>query len=115
MQGGRGLVAAILVYAVYGQASTLAVIYGGLVTLANSILLAWRMRAAKLRINPDVQQDLRMLYRTSLERFVLAVVFLALGMGILKLDPLALIAGFVLGQLAWLVGVTTSGVGHIED
>jgi len=109
------LVAAILVYAIYGQARTLAVIYGGLVTLANSILLAWRMRAAKRRINPDVGQDLRMLYRTSLERFVLVVAFLALGMGILKLDPLALIAGFVLGQLAWLVGVTTSGVGHIED
>ncbi|HUW27121.1 MAG TPA: ATP synthase subunit I [Sulfuriferula sp.] len=115
VQGGLVLVAAILVYAIYGQARTLAVIYGGLVTLANSILLAWRMRAAKRRINPDVGQDLRMLYRTSLERFVLVVAFLALGMGILKLDPLALIAGFVLGQLAWLVGVTTSGVGHIED
>lgn len=109
------LVAAMLVYAEYGQASTLAVIFGGLVALANSILLAWRMRAAKRLINADVQRDLRMLYRTGLERFVLVVAFLALGMGILKLDPLALIAGFVLGQLAWLVGVTISGVGHIED
>nr|WP_232522252.1 ATP synthase subunit I [Sulfuriferula plumbiphila] len=103
------------VYAVSGQATAFAVVFGGFVALANSAVLAWRMRAARRLINTDVQQDLRMLYRTGLERFVLVVAFLALGMGVLKLDPLALIAGFVLGQLAWLVGVTISGVRHIED
>jgi len=115
VQGVLVLVGAGLVYVVYGQANAFAVIFGGLVALANSVLLAWRMRAAKRLINTDAQQNLRMLYRTGLERFVLVVVFLALGMGVLKLDPLVLIAGFVLGQLAWLVGVTISGVGHIED
>ncbi len=110
------LVGVVPVYAVYGQANAFAVIFGGLVALANSVLLAWRMRAAKRLINnTDAQQDLRMLYRTGMERFVLVVVFLALGMGVLKLDPLVLIAGFVLGQLAWLVGVTISGAGHIKD
>ena len=106
VQGGSVLVAAILVYAVYGQASAMAVVFGGLVALANSGLLAWRMRVAKRRVDTDAQQDLRMLYRTSLERFALVVFFLALGMGVLKLDPPVMIAGFVLGQLAWLVGVT---------
>ncbi len=109
------LVGVVLVYAVYGQANAFAVIFGGLVALANSVLLAWRMRAAKRLINTDAQQELRMLYRTGMERFVLVVVFLALGMGVLKLDPLVLIAGFVLGQLAWLVGVTISGAGQIKD
>lgn len=115
MQGALVLAAATLVGAIYGQANALAVIFGGLVALANSVLLAWRMRAAKRRVNTVVQQDLRMLYRTGMERFVLVVALLALGMGVLKLGSPALIAGFVLGQLAWLVGVTTSGAGHIED
>lgn len=115
VQGALVLAAATLVGAIYGQANALAVIFGGLVALANSVLLAWRMRAAKRRVNTVVQQDLRMLYRTGMERFVLVVALLALGMGVLKLGSPALIAGFVLGQLAWLIGVTTSGAGHIED
>ncbi|MHB1245812.1 MAG: ATP synthase subunit I [Sulfuriferula sp.] len=106
VQGGCVLMAALLVYWVYGQASAMAAAFGGLVALANSGLLAWRMRVAKRRDDTDAQQDLRMIYRTGLERFVLVVFFLALGMGVLKLDPPVMIAGFVLGQVAWLIGVT---------
>jgi len=105
VQGGSVLMAALLVYWVYGQASTLAILFGGLVALANSGMLAWRMRAAERRDDLDAQRDLRMIYRTGLERFVLVVFFLALGMGVLKLDPSVMIAGFVLGQMAWLIGV----------
>jgi ATP synthase protein I len=105
VQGGGVLVAAILVYLVYGQASAAATGFGGFVALANSGLLAWRMRAAKRCDDSDAQRDLRMVYRTGLERFALVVFFLALGMGVLKLDPTVMIAGFVLGQMAWLIGV----------
>ncbi|MHB1175327.1 MAG: ATP synthase subunit I [Sulfuriferula sp.] len=105
VQGGCVLMAALLAYLVYGQASAMATAFGGLVALANSGLLAWRMRVAKRREATDAQQDLRMIYRTGLERFVLVVFFLALGMGVLKLDPPVTFAGFVLGQMAWLIGV----------
>ena len=115
VQGALVLAAALLVYATYGQASAVAGISGGLVALANSGLLAWRMWTARRLNKTDAQRDLRMLYRTGLERFALVAIFLTLGMGILKLDPLIMIAGFVLGQLGWLVGVTMSGAGHIED
>lgn len=97
--------AAILVYLVYGQANATATGFGGLVALANSGLLAWRMRVAKRCDDTDAQRNLRMVYRTGLERFALVVFFLALGMGVLKLDPAVMIAGFVLGQMAWLIGV----------
>ena len=40
-----------------------------------------------------------MLYRTALERFVLVALLFALGMGGLQLDPPALLAGFIMGQL----------------
>ena len=106
VQGALVLAAALLVYATYGQASAVAGLFGGLVALANNGLLAWRMWGAERRVNTDAQHDLRMLYRTGLERFALVAFFLALGMGVLKLDPPVMIAGFVLGQLAWLVGVT---------
>ena len=75
VQGGSVLVATILIYVVYGQASAMAVVSGGLVALANSGLLAWRMRVAERRVDTDAQQDLRMLYRTGLERFALVVFF----------------------------------------
>jgi len=37
-----------------------------------------------------------------MERFVLVAGLLAMGMGILKLAPAFVVAGFVSGQLAWL-------------
>ena len=45
-------------------------------------------------------ESLRLLYRTALERFVLVALLFAVALGTLQLDPLALITGFIVGQLA---------------
>ena len=47
--------------------------------------------------------SLRLLYRTALERFVLAATLFALALGVLRLDPLALLTGFIVGQTALIV------------
>jgi len=47
--------------------------------------------------------SLRLLYRTALERFVLAVALFALGLGLMRLDPLALLTGFIVGQAALIM------------
>jgi Cu/Ag efflux pump CusA len=63
----------------------------------------------------DAQHAVRAVYRTGLERFVLVVVLLALGLSYFRHAQIALLAGFVLGQLAWLIGMTISGASKIKD
>ncbi len=103
----------LLAYGFFGgRSAALATLYGGVVAMCNAGLLLWRMYSAQRRASLGAQQDLRLIYRTGMERLLLAGVLLALGMGPLKLDPLALVTGFVLGQCAWLVAV--GGVGRVK-
>ncbi len=51
-------------------------------------------------------QSIRLLYRTAVERFVLVGVMFALGLGVWRLDPLALLTGFIVGQLALVFTAT---------
>lgn len=119
----------LLAYGFFGGGNAaLATLYGGLIAMLNAGLLLWRMRYAQHRAEMqqdagsdrraagvNAQQDLRLIYRTGFERLLLAGVLLALGMGPLKLDPLAVVAGFVLGQCAWLVAVAAGGVGRVKN
>jgi ATP synthase protein I len=77
--------------------------FGGAIASANLLLLEWRRRAADKGPALSAAASLRLLYRTALERFVLAVVLLALGLGVLRLDPLALLSGFIVGLVALIV------------
>jgi len=89
-------------FQVWGQAVAEAALYGVLIALANTGLLMWRMRRSA-QGESGARQPLKGAYRSSVERFVLVAVLLGVGMGVLKLQPLALTVGFALGQLAWLV------------
>jgi ATP synthase protein I len=87
----------------------LAVLSGGGVSVANGAMLAWRMSRSALhsaREVPDsraVHQQLRLLYFFAAERFLVVVALLGLCMAVLKLSPLALLTGFVMGQSVLLV------------
>ncbi len=86
----------------------LAVLSGGGVSVVNGAMLAWRMSRSALhpaREVPDsraVHQQLRLLYFFAAERFLVVFTLLGLCMAALKLSPLALLAGFVIGQLVLL-------------
>lgn len=67
-------------------------------------MLLWYYRRAVRCAGIDVGLNLRIAYRCSLERMAVTVLLLGLGIGILKLEPLALISAFVALQLAGLVG-----------
>jgi len=43
------------------------------------------------------------IYRSGVERFLVLSILLAIGMGTLKLVPLAVLVGFVASQLAWII------------
>jgi len=86
----------------------MAAAYGGSVTVVTTLLLAWRMLRAGELAGHDPRKSMQILYMSAVWRFALTAVLFALGMGYFKLDPLAMIVGFVLAQLAYVfVGLGT--------
>ena len=77
--------------------------FGGATALINLLLLEWRRYRTDIGHAIDARQSLRVLYRSALERVLLVALLLAFGLGVLALDPLALLVGFVAGQLALIL------------
>jgi len=105
------LIGASIAYSMKGTPQfAIAVLSGGGVSVVNGTLLAWRMTRAALHpareaYHPrDVHQQLRLMYFYAAERFLVVVVLLCLCIAVLKLSPLALLGGFVMGQAVLLVG-----------
>jgi len=75
--------------------------YGSIVAVITVMLLAWRYKQG-LRLT-GAEWVLRQAYKTAIERFFWAIILLVLGFKLLELSPLWLLAGFVVGQAAWLL------------
>lgn len=105
------LVAALGVYLWKGQINVVwAVIYGGSIACINALLAMRRAKRALTQVDGNVTWSTFTLYAGVVERFVFTLVAFGLGMGTLKLAPVALLLGFVAGHLGYLVG-TFKGVG----
>lgn len=76
-------------------------VYGSIVAIIGALFLAWRYRQG-LKYS-KAEWVLRHAYKTAIERFIWAVFLLGLGFKLLGLAPLWLLAGFVVGQAAWLL------------
>lgn len=72
-----------------------AALLGGSIVLINVLLQFWALRKAERQARADAAHNLRIMMRCAMERFVVTIALFALGMGVWKLPPLALIAGFV--------------------
>ena len=105
------LAAGMAAYGVWGLEVAGATGFGAIIAIANTLLVAWHMRPGSGKSNKGgelgAQYYLRQFYRSWLERYLVVGVLLALGLGGLKLMPLALLAGFILGQLIWIVAPLT--------
>lgn len=95
-------VAALSGAAIAGMDAGLAAAYGVLVALTVSAVLVWREQQSTAHPEWDQHRLLKVFVRVSIERLVLLVALLSLGLGVLKLDPLPLLLGLVLAQFAWL-------------
>jgi ATP synthase protein I len=83
--------------------SAVSVCYGGCMAAVNALLLA---RCAHRDVKaPDrsPQQSLLAAYLCVVQRFLLAALLFALGLGLLKLEPLALLSGFIAGQFVMVI------------
>jgi small-conductance mechanosensitive channel len=99
------LFGASIAYGIKGSPQfAIAVLSGGAVSVVNAILLAWRMARAALHPALEAHHQLRLMYVYAAERYLVVVLLLCVCFAILKLSPLALLSGFVLGQVLFLVG-----------
>ena len=87
-------------YVRYGGFQAGSVWGGGIIAMAHTLLLEWRRGCADSGRALSAGESIRLLYRTALERFVLIALLFALALGVLQLDAVALITGFIAGQLA---------------
>jgi ATP synthase protein I len=84
----------------------LAVLYGVLVALAASAVLVWRERQSMQHPEWDQHRLFKLFIRAGIERLVLLVALLLLGLGVLKLAPLPLLLGLLLAQFGWLAAAS---------
>jgi F0F1-type ATP synthase assembly protein I len=102
------IISACIAYLIDNPHSGISIIWGEICALMNVLLLIWRMGQYKQNI--DANRHLRLMYRSALERFFVVIGLLAFGMVRLKLQPSAIILGFVLGQALLMLVPLVRGV-----
>jgi ATP synthase protein I len=77
--------------------------YGGAIAGANALLVArCALRDARAPERTP-QQSLTAVFLCVAHRFLIAALLFAFGLGALRLEPLALLAGFIAGQLVLVI------------
>lgn len=100
-------IAALVGWVFAGIGAGLAALYGVLVALSVSAVLVWRERQSILHPEWDQHRLFKLFIRAAIERLVLLVGLLIVGLGVLKLAPLPMLLGLVLAQFAWLAAATS--------
>lgn len=103
LQGLLGAAAAAGAFPLGGGHASVAAAYGASVSLVNAGLLAWHIRRGGRSSSGDASRELRAILAAGLQRLAVVVALLAVGFGILHLVPLALVTGFIMGQLGLLL------------
>ncbi len=88
----------LMLQGVYAAQSAL---YGGLIALFSTWLMGWRITKAAKTAAQNTSQGAFIIYAGAVQRFLLTLVLMALGMGTLKLAPVAILVCYALAQLAY--------------
>ena len=80
-----------------------AALFGGGVALANSVLLYRKLDSASSMAQDNPNAGIMTLYAGVIQRFVFVLGMFGVGMGLLKLNPVAVIGAFGLAQLAYMI------------
>lgn len=99
---------ALVAAGVWGLFAGGSVFWGGVGALMNLALLVWRMVSG--RPTDTAGQHLWVMYRSSMERFFVVMIWLATGIWLLHLLPVAVLMGFLAGQLVLVVVLILRGI-----
>jgi len=94
-----------LLFLIQGAWDALSAGYGGLASVFLALLSIRGFKRANEHALSDPKRSMLILYIGAVQRFVAVVVLLAIGLGGLKLEPLAVFIGFALAQASYLMGV----------
>ena len=104
-QAGLAPIAALVGTTFAGVGAGLALLYGVLSSLAVSLVLVWHERQSMRHPEWDQHRLFKLFIVAGVERLLVLLVLLVVGLGVLKLAPLPMISGLLLAQLAWLAVV----------
>ena len=105
-QAALAPLAALMGGVVAGVEAGLAVLYGALVALAVSAVLVWRERQSMQHPEWDQHRLFKLFIRAGIERLLLLMALMMVGLGVLNLAPLPLLLGLLLAQLGWLAAAS---------
>ena len=97
------LICAFYFFSSAGSDHGIAALFGGVIALANTLLLRWNFERAERIAGNSAEKNMRLLYRTAAQRLFLTIGLLVLALGGLKLEPLPVLVGFLAGLAALLV------------
>lgn len=103
LQGAITIIGAAFTYWIDTPLAAKSLVYGSCVALVSTVFLAWRFRQGEQQEGLGAEKVLQQAYRTAIERFVWVMIMLGVGFKFLELVPLWMLAGFVVGQAAWLL------------
>lgn len=86
---------------VKGGFEAISAVYGGGIALLSTLISAWRLLRATEAASRDARSGMAELYIGAAVRFVLVLGLMAVGMAVLKLNPLAVILGFAAAQVGY--------------
>ena len=95
------LVATGTAWFAWGDKTALSAAYGMVVGIIMTLVMLIRERESETHSEWTAQRQLGQFFRLEAERFIIAIVLLALGLMSGKTEPVGLVAGFVLGQFGW--------------
>ncbi|MGA7180039.1 MAG: ATP synthase subunit I [Thiobacillaceae bacterium] len=92
-------------YALGGKPAALSAAAGGSAALLGTLILIMRQKQSELHSGWSAERNLLQFYRSGLERFVLVTLLLGLLFAYSGSIPLAVLAGFLVAQAAWLLAL----------
>ena len=95
------LVLVVIAYTIYGVG--LAALYGALVSFSNTWLFDWYTNKQKAVVDADAQKSFKMATKSSALRIFSLAVLTLIGLGLLGLEPAALILSLVVGQVGFIL------------
>ena len=95
------LVLVVIAFTIYGFG--LAALYGALVSFSNTWLFDWYTNKQKAVVDADAQKSFRMAIKSSALRMFSLVALTLIGLGLLELEPAALILSLVVGQVGFIL------------
>ena len=95
------LVLVVIAYTIYGFG--LAALYGALVSFSNTWLFDWYTNKQKAVVDADAQKSFKMAIKSSALRIFSLAVLTLIGLGLLGLEPAAVILSLVVGQVGFIL------------